>query len=1131
MLRAVFASLVWAFINSCSTINPANDLTTNFAPKLADNVLHHNIQISVEPATHQMSAITELTIPAAIAKDGVQFLVNSDLRVEKISGSAHIKQVGKNQNADDLGMDRDNDHNQNQVRVNVYQLSGLKPGQDNTITLGLVGKINHPVQQLGEQYSRGFSSSPGLIEPRGVYLSGASYWLPTIENTLLTYQLDVDLPKGWSSVSQGQRQKNTTIDNRHHDRWHVPTPTEEVYLIGAEFVQYQMPAGAITAMAYLRTKDDALANKYLTTTAQYLEMYRQLVGPYPYHKFALVENFWETGYGMPSFTLLGSQVIRFPFILHSSYPHELLHNWWGNSVYIDFDSGNWAEGLTAYMADHLVAEQRGQGAMHRRANLQRYTNYVDASTDFALAGFVGRTDAATQAVGYGKTSMVFNMLREKVGDENFKRSLQKFYRDHKFQIGRWDDIKHAFEAVTEQDLGGFFHQWVDGIGAPALRLEKAAQQGDHLTLILQQTQDGEPYSVQVPVVVYSADTVKRHTVSMNQNNQVFELAVTGKVIQVAIDPEFDLFRRLHWAEIPPSLGNAFGAKQVLMILPNAGDVDQQSWYQQLAKIWATRDNFSVITDNQLDALPTDVAVWVLGRQNKFYPLVAQALPKYNASISTSEAKLGDKTLPLAENSTIIVTRNPNNPQMVVVGLTIHSKTAISGLARKLPHYGKYSYLAFTDNAPTNSAKGQWPAVNSPLVAIIDKTKTTAARLEPRPALAELKPVFDAKRLQGVVETLSSQPYQGRGVGTQGLDKAAQFIRQQFIAANLKPAGDQGSYFQQFEMIGPDDKPVLVKNVVAIIPGTNPKFAGQSVIVSAHYDHLGFGWPDVRAGFGGQIHPGADDNASGIAVLLELAHALAKSAPQRSIILLASTAEEAGLRGARHYLSADKSHPSDKIFANVNLDTVGRATDKFLIFGSGSAREWPFIFMGAAATTGIQSQLVKQALGASDHQAFLEAGIVAVHIFGAATSDYHRPTDSADKIDIASLLKATTLSKEVVQYLSNRDGPMTNLLKPADPNTTKPTTATQTGRTVSTGTMPDFAFAGTGVKIAQIAPNSAGDTAGLKPGDILTQFGGVIVTNLRSYTQQLSKYNPGDTVQVIVERNGKPMVFELELAKR
>jgi len=99
-------------------------------------------------------------------------------------------------------------------------------------------------------------------------------------------------------------------------------------------------------------------------------------------KFALIENFWEAGYGMPSFTLLGEKIIRFPFILHSSYPHELLHNWWGNSVYVDFETGNWCEGITVYMADHLIKEQRNQAIEYRRATLQKYTNYVTPENDF-----------------------------------------------------------------------------------------------------------------------------------------------------------------------------------------------------------------------------------------------------------------------------------------------------------------------------------------------------------------------------------------------------------------------------------------------------------------------------------------------------------------------------------------------------------------------------------------------------------------------------------------------------------------------------------------------------------------------------------------------------------------------------
>ncbi len=1130
MLRFTLACLCALTISACSPKDVKTEtIKTLTAQKSATKgTLHHEIEVAITPSTHSLFASDVLTIPANLAKDGLKIMLNSDLAVEKTAGKLNLKLVAENRNADDLGMDRDNSSEDSIIKVNVYELSNFA-GSDNTITLSMVGEINNEIQQLGSEYARGFSSSPGLIEDRGAYLAGATYWVPTIEDTLITYDLTVTLPEGWSSVSQGERKQNEVVDGKHKDQWSAPTPTEEIYVIAAEFTQYELPIGNVTAMAYLRTPDEAMANKYLETTAQYMEMYRQMLGPYPYTKFALVENFWETGYGMPSFTLLGSQIIRFPFILHSSYPHELLHNWWGNSVYIDFDTGNWAEGLTAYMADHLVAEQRGTGAEYRRSTLQRYTSYVDDSTDFPLKDFVGRTDGHTEAVGYGKTSMVFDMLREQVGDENFVRSFQRFYRNNKYAVGTWDDIRTSFEETTDKDLKPFFDQWVNDVGAPELAIEKAAQDGDKLTVMLKQNQSHDPFDLQVPIAIFTADGVTKHNVNMTERKQVFTLPVVGSVVRVEVDSHFNLFRRLHWAEIPPSLGAAFGADKVTIVLPTQTTSKLSSRYTKLATLWSERGNVKIVKDSDIDTLPLEGANWVLGANNKFYEHVKQSLDGYDAEIGDTSVTLGGNELAKAENSTIIAVRHKDDPEIVVVGLTIHSDAAVAGLARKLPHYGKYSYLAFTGDEPTNSAKGQWPAVGSPLVAVLDKNVTTTAKLKPRPALAELKAVFDSKRMMNVVETLSSREYEGRGVGTAGLKKAARYIADTFRDAGLKPGGD-GGYYQRFSVDGPDGTPVDVRNVVAVIPGTNPKYEGQSVILSAHYDHLGHGWPGVRDAFRDQIHPGADDNASGVAVLLEMAHALAKSAPERTIILLAATAEEAGLLGARHYVKTATDYPADKMFANVNLDTVGRSDDKITIFGSTSAREWPFIFMGTTATTGIKTNLVKQAVNASDHTAFLEANVPAIHIFGAPSGDYHRPSDTAEKIKPGSLMRVAALTKEVVEYLGGRPEPMTNQIKPSTEKVLPPA-GERKGRSVSTGTMPDFAFEGVGVKVMMVSDDSPGAKAGLMKGDIITNFGGAEVKDLQAYTNELGKYNPDDKVEVIVDRAGETVKLEMILAKR
>src|SRR5262245_38509102 len=240
-----------------------------------------------------------------------------------------------------------------------------------------VRTIHNPISRTGEDYARGFAVSQGTIQSEGVYLGASSRWYPPPpDGGLITFDLTVTVPPGWDAMSQGRREVLERDEKRTRVRYIAEDPQEEIWLIAGPWTETKRTFDGVDAITLLRKKDDALAAKYIDATGSYLAMYGKLLGPYPYPKFALLENFWETGYGMPSFTLLGSTVIRLPFILTTSYPHEILHNWWGNGVYVDTEKGNWSEGLTAYLADHLFAEQNGNGAAYRQETLQKYSDYV-----------------------------------------------------------------------------------------------------------------------------------------------------------------------------------------------------------------------------------------------------------------------------------------------------------------------------------------------------------------------------------------------------------------------------------------------------------------------------------------------------------------------------------------------------------------------------------------------------------------------------------------------------------------------------------------------------------------------------------------------------------------------------------
>lgn len=1105
--------------------------------------INHRVSATVDPANHYIEATDIITIPADQANQNMYFLLVSDLTVTSETPGVTVGLDKGEIKGKDFGMDVEDFTLSSSITQNKYEVKFKnKPEGDVVFTLRMKGKIHYEVKQTGEEYARGFSQSPGIICEKGVYLGGSTYWVPWFNENLVTFELTTTLPEGWDVVSQGKRTRHEIKDGKRITSWSAPEPMEEIYLIAAQFHEYILNVGAVDVMAFLRTPDENLANKYLETTAQYLEMYRKLIGPYPFSKFALIENFWETGYGMASFTLLGEQVIRFPFILHSSYPHELLHNYWGNSVYVDFNTGNWCEGITVYMADHLIKEQRGQGWDYRRSTIQKYTDYVTSDNDFPLNKFLSRHDAASEAIGYGKSMMTMNMLREDVGDEVFVRGFQKFYRDNKYKFASFDDIRVAFKDVSGKDLKPFFKQWINRTGAPELNLSgvkvKKEKAGYKLKFTLKQNQKEDVFTLNVPVAVSSKDNVKIEKVAMVKKLQIFELAFKEKPLLIQIDPQFQLFRKLHYYEIPPALSKIYGAEEILIILPaKAGKVQLEN-YKMLAEKWAKdkTKKIEIKLDSEVSDLPAYKAIWVFGHENIYKNVIKNGIADFDAEINDNTVRFGKSTLNNGENSFIAAVRHPENHNSVAAWLTIEKPEAVDGLARKLLHYGKYSYLAFEGDEPTNISKGQWKAVHSPLAAEIkygknEKSAEAFTDLPKRKALEYLAPVFSSDRMMEYVEFLASDELKGRGLGTQGIDKAADFIGEQFKKAGLQPGADDGTYFQTWnEVVDEKGNKGPVKNIIGIIPGTNKNMAGESVVVCAHYDHLGLGWPDVRKGNKGKIHNGADDNSSGIAVMLELANLLGKSLkPQRTIVFIAFTAEENGLIGSRYYVKNAKKYPAQKVIGALNLDTVGRLFEnKLMVLNTASAREWKFIFMGAGYVTGVEAEMVTQDLAASDQVAFIEAGIPGVQFFSGAHADYHRPSDTSDKIDSAGMVKVASFVREGILYLAEREEPLS--FSGIKMQTSKGMKKVE-GRSAGTGSMPDFAYSGEGVKLGAVSEGSAAEKAGLQKGDIVIKLGEYKVSNLRDYSNAMKSYQPGDEIEVVYLREEKENSIKIVLSER
>ncbi|NOR86626.1 MAG: M20/M25/M40 family metallo-hydrolase, partial [Bacteroidales bacterium] len=745
-----------------------------------------------------------------------------------------------------------------------------------------------------------------------------------------------------------------------------------------------------------------------------------------------------------------------------------------------------------------------------------------------------------EAIGYGKSMMMWQMVRRKIGDENFVKAMQHFYENNKYKTASFTDMRLSVEEITGLDLKDFFAQWVDRTGAPELGIENVKVDmyaGKYrVNLTLEQKQAEEVFDIDVPINIATKDGIESFVFNMNQRKQDYQISINNKPLKLVVDPQYDIFRILHPSEVPPTLTKIWGSDENVFIIPFAADEKQKAIYQKFAEDWKAtdNDNFTIVYDKDIKELPKDATAWILGFENKFASDIQEQLDDYQSSLIGESVKIEKKEIEKDGNNIMITLFDKDNINKQHIFISVTNEAAIPGLIRKLPHYGKYSYLAFSGDEPTNFAKGQWPVLNSPLVKVFSDEGLKLSVIEDRQALATLKPVFSEKRMMKSIKYLASEELKGRGLGTPELDKAAEYIAEQYKEAGLKPIGDD--YFQKFAHTFKDKGEMSLTNVIGIIPGTDPQFKDETVVVSAHYDHLGLGWPDVRKGNEGKIHYGADDNASGVSIMMELAKSMAKTVkPKRTIVFLACTAEEAGLIGSRYYVEHSKDYFKGEIFANVNLDTDGSLFDtKLLVLNANTAREWKFIFMGTDYTTGVKSEIVTQDLDASDQMAFIEKGVPAVQLLTGPTTNYHKPSDSFEKIDGPGLVKVATVTKEVMVYLADREDAMPFTGKVSGASGVKKTTSAakpKSNRRVSTGSMPDFAFKGEGVKISSVMEGSAGDKAGLQAEDIILAIDGKPTGNLKVYSDLLKTYQPGDKVKMKVLRGEENNVIILILGER
>jgi hypothetical protein len=547
-------------------------------------------------------------------------------------------------------------------------------------------------------------------------------WYPVVEGTY-GYRVTATVPRDFAAVSEADEVRLTEADGQSTYFFSLAQPQRD--WDGVTFVASRQWASRGARYRDIDLSIQVLLRNAgrldeLTRQAQhYLQRLENLLGKYPYKRLAIVENPVPFTYSvsMPTYVLLSQPSVALEAAEDSALNHEIAHQWFGNGVLADYDGGNWSEGLASYFSDLLEADLSGIGWERRQRMMSGYQNNVADRAASPLSSFTESNDRVSRLIGYGKSALVFHMLRRLLGDERFFPGMRQFVAENLFRVASWTDVRHAFEQVAATDLGWFFDQWVDGVATPELGIEgvSVSAVGDKHELSFRVTQKPPAFVLTVPVTFHFEHGRSRtRSVQITGERQEFRYLLEERPIRVVLDENYDVFRRLTRAEVPPRIDTLFTRQRVMLIAPP----------NEEAKFDTLIDAF------EREGTPVALYGWGHERPRKEWPAAGAARfhpppwarsgaasawrelrTQRTADGAVSAATMRTSLILLGQNNpligklfgrvdfprggfTVTVLNHPRSPGDVVAIVTAVSKAEVDAAYVKLLGHPRYSVAAF-----------------------------------------------------------------------------------------------------------------------------------------------------------------------------------------------------------------------------------------------------------------------------------------------------------------------------------------------------------------------------------------------------------------------------------------------------
>jgi hypothetical protein len=555
-------------------------------------------------------------------------------------------------------------------------------------------------------------------------ISLADVWYPVVEGTF-RYRFTATLPADFVAISEGDAVRRTESGGLATYSFDFPYPQRDwdgiAFVASSQWVSRYARYRDIELSAHVYSRNAERLDEIVKHAQRYLEQHEGRLGTYPFKRLAIVEDPLPVtySYSRATYVVLSQRSVASIGSAapeDSSLNHEIAHEWFGDAIVTDYDGGNWAEGFASYFADHLENERLGRAWERRQRMMNAYQNNVTDEVVSPLSGFSELDDRVSRFIGYAKSALVVHMLRRLLGDERFVAATRNFVAENEFRAASWADIRRTFERAAGTDLGWFFEQWVDGTAMPELGLEgiSVAPEGGQHELRFTVTQKQPELRLTVPATVYfEQERSERVTLQVFRERNDFRFLLNDRPVRVVLDEDYDVFRRLTPAEVPPTIDTLLTRKRVNLLVPPGEEEKFQALIEAFEREGPPMALYGWVHEERpRKGSPAAIATrfrpppWAPPGARDVRPELrgehAAAAVEQTSGISLIlfgrdhpliVPLVGSVKLPEA-GFTVTVLKHPRSPGDVVAIFTASSKAEVDAAYSELVNHPRYSSAAF-----------------------------------------------------------------------------------------------------------------------------------------------------------------------------------------------------------------------------------------------------------------------------------------------------------------------------------------------------------------------------------------------------------------------------------------------------